>query len=815
MIPSMRKPSLYVKIVLLALGIILCSVVLISTVTYSIAVNNNFDNAKSYNRYILDQQKSLIDKELSAVRDLAVNMTMTQSYMFAKWGDDLAVGSLIDLTRYLEQQKSLYPYIESIYLYYADLQQVLTSSSTAQPLGEFADRSWLPYVEDRAEGGVQWVVNRVKGPEGQEAAGEAEPAPGPMLPAAPKLPAASMALSGPAASSAQAATAGRQGPPAVPVEPDAAGAVITHVQPIPLLGEPKGALIINLDRSLLFADALGDRNAAFGESLVLGADNRAVLPLTGGLSRAYVELAHVYQDGGGQAHVNIGGENTIESYAVSDVTDWKYVLLTPEKALLNQVENIKWVVLMVALFYIAAATLVALFLSRRIYRPLRTAIEHLKGWGKAPAAGEDEASYIQSAYEHMTSRHARLVEKKESIERVLQRNKSAFKEKYLLDWLRGYGFRHDREADVDYDAFLEVRPLGRFALLLIEIDEAGQWTARGDRMPLHLLRYRMAEEIGAMSGGEVLVKDEDQLVLVHELEKEATDAGAEAAQRIRSYAASAHGISVTIGVSAIHEGLPGLETAYREAERAVQQKIYVGKGEILLYAAIVAWDSGEAPYYYPYELEKQLIDRLKQGDRAGVPPILDGLVRVIRDKKLSETNIRHLFYQFSGEMIKSVTATGESIDVVLGGPTHGIEDISSVHTLQEMQAYLTRLAERIMTYYADKAARIHEETMERVIRFMEEHYNRNISLDAIAEHVQLSVSYVGRLFKDKTGRTLNEYLMDLKINAAKRLLISTDLVVEEICREVGYNTVSYFTKLFKSKTGYTPGGFRRMHHSEG
>ena len=87
----------------------------------------------------------------------------------------------------------------------------------------------------------------------------------------------------------------------------------------------------------------------------------------------------------------------------------------------------------------------------------------------------------------------------------------------------------------------------------------------------------------------------------------------------------------------------------------------------------------------------------------------------------------------------------------------------------------------------------------------------NITLTDTADAVGLSPSYFSRLFKDEVGMSFVDYCKSAKIEKAKHLLWSTDKKIYEICDELGYQSVQYFTTLFKSMTGLTPGEFRQGH----
>lgn len=83
-----------------------------------------------------------------------------------------------------------------------------------------------------------------------------------------------------------------------------------------------------------------------------------------------------------------------------------------------------------------------------------------------------------------------------------------------------------------------------------------------------------------------------------------------------------------------------------------------------------------------------------------------------------------------------------------------------------------------------------------------------LSVNSVAEDVHLSPVYLTTAFKEDTGRTVKRVLTDVRIEAAKRLLQSTNLPVAEVAAQSGYDNANYFSKLFRQETGKTPNEFR-------
>jgi transcriptional regulator GlxA family with amidase domain len=91
-----------------------------------------------------------------------------------------------------------------------------------------------------------------------------------------------------------------------------------------------------------------------------------------------------------------------------------------------------------------------------------------------------------------------------------------------------------------------------------------------------------------------------------------------------------------------------------------------------------------------------------------------------------------------------------------------------------------------------------------------EHYRETGAIKQIVELASIPERTLKRRFKAATGNSLIEYLQNLRIEAAKQLLESGQLPVDEISVEVSYEDPSFFRRLFKRRTGLTPSQYRRM-----
>lgn len=115
--------------------------------------------------------------------------------------------------------------------------------------------------------------------------------------------------------------------------------------------------------------------------------------------------------------------------------------------------------------------------------------------------------------------------------------------------------------------------------------------------------------------------------------------------------------------------------------------------------------------------------------------------------------------------------------------------------------------------FRHRAANQPEQTEERPItgltRYLQTHLAEDISLNRLAEEFHLSAPYISQLFKGEIGVNFLTYLTNIRMEQARKLLLSTSLPIAEVSEQCGYGDYRVFTKAFKKAEGVTPSQYRR------
>ena len=95
------------------------------------------------------------------------------------------------------------------------------------------------------------------------------------------------------------------------------------------------------------------------------------------------------------------------------------------------------------------------------------------------------------------------------------------------------------------------------------------------------------------------------------------------------------------------------------------------------------------------------------------------------------------------------------------------------------------------------------------VRYIDAHYREEIHREELGELVFLNTDYLSRIFKKEKGISISNYIIQKRVEEAKKLLTQSSLPINTVSLYVGYSNFSYFTKMFKDNTGYAPLEYRR------
>ena len=215
----------------------------------------------------------------------------------------------------------------------------------------------------------------------------------------------------------------------------------------------------------------------------------------------------------------------------------------------------------------------------------------------------------------------------------------------------------------------------------------------------------------------------------------------------------------------------------------------------------------------------------------------DGLEHMWEQGNCTSPDIREITIQFSDSLLDSrllsrnqFASIKKMFERARHGVTFSLSVIAKVYTyldtIASLEDHFVQFLNMLRILYElsnDKGARtlastsfanLKGESESRRIRkvkdYISEHYSEELRLDDLAAMVGMSPSAFSRFFKQHSSRNLQDYIIDVRLGRAARMLVDTTTGISEICYACGFNNLSNFNRAFKNRRGYTPRDFRTI-----
>jgi len=130
----------------------------------------------------------------------------------------------------------------------------------------------------------------------------------------------------------------------------------------------------------------------------------------------------------------------------------------------------------------------------------------------------------------------------------------------------------------------------------------------------------------------------------------------------------------------------------------------------------------------------------------------------------------------------------------------------------EAVLFLRHLAETLLTSSTSENDMV-QQSIQKIHKYIEQNLHENLSLTSLGEVTGYNPSYLSRLYKQMTGRSLFEYITEVRLNRAKKLLMDNRLKMTEIAEQIGFTSEHYFYRFFKKETSFTPVEYRELNKS--
>ncbi|GHV03361.1 hypothetical protein FACS189485_06330 [Spirochaetia bacterium] len=247
--------------------------------------------------------------------------------------------------------------------------------------------------------------------------------------------------------------------------------------------------------------------------------------------------------------------------------------------------------------------------------------------------------------------------------------------------------------------------------------------------------------------------------------------------------------------------------SYNTAWTAVSFRLLSGPGSLLVYADDMETVKG---YFYPHDREKIIFNSLSLGNPEKTAAALTAFCEDIRAKKgISVDNVRAAFNQLMGGLIRYLMELRIKSREIFGEEYQLYKSLAEFEFIDDIKEFFMNNFMKIIAF-ENKNGDKKKTHITRILDYLKTNRDKTFDLNVMADSLGLSYSHVRRVFTEETGENILHYVYKQKVEGAKKLLLETDLGINEIGEKKGfYNRLSFY-RFFKKYEGITPSEFREL-----
>ena len=332
---------------------------------------------------------------------------------------------------------------------------------------------------------------------------------------------------------------------------------------------------------------------------------------------------------------------------------------------------------------------------------------------------------------------------------------------------------------------------------------------RGDTM-LDLALQNSIKERLARYGNKILFKKRsyEYTTIIKATNDEYNDILLTMPTEIQEHLRQDYGAEVAVGISEVFTGLTNVRRAFLNACEAIHNRHLVDTE--LPNVSINKYSSKLDLSSTKEYLRMQITARIMEGEQDGIAGIVKEIMTSIHALTSIDEQMNLLLYLLlvPNDMLKDRLPEERGY---YRSHCKLIERFLLLHGEQEQEDFFLDVFRNASQTLRENDVFQNNSIVKRITAFIDQHYMEALSIDVLADKVFLTPTYLCVVFKKFTGKTINSYITETRLEQSKKLLVDSNMHLQDICYKVGYLSPSYYARLFKKYYGLTPSEYRESH----
>lgn len=264
--------------------------------------------------------------------------------------------------------------------------------------------------------------------------------------------------------------------------------------------------------------------------------------------------------------------------------------------------------------------------------------------------------------------------------------------------------------------------------------------------------------------------------------------------------------TMTIGLGHIAVDLGDLQQSYDRAVAALDYKMFDGKGKLIQLSNLRTTEMED--------IKKMdirlgtLFEAMNNYELVRIHDEIESLFKMVASM-YSRLTIHNFAMYIILKLDGYLHTVGEDLFILLDMKLQNLDILLQFETIDDIRSWLVRRTYEISEALHQKKQKKNWKLISEIERYMQDNLQHTLTLRDVANRFSFSPNHLGVIFKEGTGKSFSEYILELRMEKAKELLKDSKLKIYEVADLVGYRYLPSFSKQFKLSFGMTPVEFKR------
>lgn len=515
--------------------------------------------------------------------------------------------------------------------------------------------------------------------------------------------------------------------------------------------------------------------------------------------------------------MQVDGKRYVIVHVKSDLYGWDYYSFTPYAEFNRHTFSILQMTLLLCLVLIVMGVVFSFIFSLRIYNPIRNIRDIIV---QSANAGHVDNGENASEFELIRQGITRLSDSNRQYQVKHSKHTSEYVDYSLLFLLKGHTLneedilRETLKTDFGFDQngfvcctvffdfkeafYADIQDTER-PLIMGGIKKI-IWKLLADTAPAYVLEYRPNLFVCL-----VHVEGEGEVERLIGAFRRMLDVFG---YDIRMY------YDIAVGIGTFYSDVNEIRVSFNEAMTAVSKRSKDQRFEIIRSDRMCA----ESSYVYTLYDEQKILNFLKLADESAVRDVVEGIVDSNERQGISYEQQLQLYREMYTLGVRFMSEKGLNAAQTELGEFRPFDDAASEQQPfrgpDELRNVLFAFYAKIIETTRSQKGKKGGNLVSLIEQYIQDNYTQDLGLEQISDEMGVSVKYVSRVFIEKTGMYITDYINMIRVQKAKELLTSTDLRVNEIAEQVGIHSRTTFLRVFKKVEGITPNEYRTLQREE-